>query len=75
MTAAYRWFLDLSSASLIPDNLTAGDVAIWAITIPIVCGLIASGIVLGVVQWWVWHKARRARAEADIVAQCGEGLR
>lgn len=62
---------------MIPDNLTTGDVAIWAIVIPLVATLIASGIVLGVSQWWAWHKRVRAReeqAEAVRAAEFG-GLR
>lgn len=66
MTAAvYRWFLGLSGADLLVG---------W--TVLCVLSVIAAyGGVEATIHWWTWHKARRARTEADIVAQCGEGLR
>ena len=66
MTAAvYRWFLGLSGADLI-----IVWVALCALSVIAIYGAVEACL-----HWWAWHKARRARTEADIIAQCGEGLR
>ena len=60
---------------MIPDPIQPEDVAIYAICGSIIIGAAVYGIVELAVRWWAWHKRCRAREEADIVAQCGEGLR